>query len=166
MLKAESFWARANEESFASQDLFHEIEKTFATGRGLFREHSDTPYNTPLLILLPLSPSPSLSLSLSLSSLHLFSLARGGFEVEQKPRFTAPKIKELKVLDGKTAQNICNIRNFLPLLTNRTCCLVLTVSNEIESLPSNFNPETSTFKLLTLKPLLYNFNPETTAFKL
>ena len=113
MLKAESFWTRANEESFASHDLFHEIEKTFATGRGPFTEHSDTPYNTPLLILLPFPLLP-LSFSFALSSLHLFSLARGGLEVEQKARFTAPKIKELKVLDGKTAQNICKIRNFLP----------------------------------------------------
>ena len=33
--------------------------------------------------------------------------ARGGLEVEQKARFNAPKIKQLKVLDAKSAQNIC-----------------------------------------------------------
>jgi hypothetical protein len=89
MLKAESFWARANEESFASQDLFHEIEKTFATGR-----------------------------------------ARGGLEVEQKPRFTAPKIKELKVLDGKTAQNISLLLGALRMPHVEVRNLVLSVDDE------------------------------------
>ena len=43
--------------------------------------------------------NPSLSLN----------TARGGLEVEQKTRFNAPKIKQLKVLDAKSAQNICKI---------------------------------------------------------
>ena len=36
MLKPDSFWVRANEEAFASQDLFQDIEKAFATGRGIY----------------------------------------------------------------------------------------------------------------------------------
>ena len=33
-MKTDSFWARANEDAFASHDLFQDIEKAFATGRG------------------------------------------------------------------------------------------------------------------------------------
>ncbi len=33
-LQPNSFWVNANDESFASQDLFGDLEKTFATGRG------------------------------------------------------------------------------------------------------------------------------------
>ena len=161
MLKPDSFWARVNEESFASQDLFQDIEKTFATGRGqwwepslvciinnvwtiyilyvqdwdlyfslllthqisLFLISSHTLFMLSLSLSLFLSHThthtPSLSLSLSLSLFLYLSIsrslslslshppARGGLEVEERPRFTAPKIKELKVIDGKTAQNIC-----------------------------------------------------------
>lgn len=33
-LNQNSFWVTANEEAFASTDLFGDLEKTFGTGRG------------------------------------------------------------------------------------------------------------------------------------
>ncbi len=42
-----SFWHQANDDSLASQDLFSDLEKTFATGRGksflLFHISSSSP---------------------------------------------------------------------------------------------------------------------------
>ena len=62
-MKSDSFWARANEEAFASHDFFQDIEKTFATGRGKIHTFSFT-----FLIILFLT-----SLSLSSSSSHPLS---------------------------------------------------------------------------------------------
>jgi hypothetical protein len=89
LLKPDSFWARANEEAFASHDLFQDIEKTFATGR-----------------------------------------ARGGLEVEQKARFNAPKVKALKVLDAKAAQNISILLGTLRMPHRDVRNLVLSVDDE------------------------------------
>ena len=64
-LSEDSFWTKANEESFESIEFFQDIEKTFGTGR-----------------------------------------ARN-MDLESAPKLKMPKIKELKVLDAKSAQNIC-----------------------------------------------------------
>ena len=75
-LTSESFWVKANEETFESLEFFQDLEKTFSTGR-----------------------------------------ARN-VEFDSGPRLKLPKIKELKVLDAKSAQNICEWE-----LTNTFCIL-------------------------------------------
>ncbi len=52
-----SFWQQANEDAFASQDLFLDLEKTFATGRGkLLVSLSFPPFLPSLVPSLILSP--------------------------------------------------------------------------------------------------------------
>ena len=64
-LKSDSFWAKANEESLASQDFFQDIERTFATGRGeCFSLLLPLFLPPPPSMLSFLIPSPSLSPSL------------------------------------------------------------------------------------------------------
>ena len=81
----------ANEDAYASTELFGDLEKTFGTGRGRFKVQTCSTCALCCVLILYVC---------------LFT-ARGMDMEAAKPKFMMTKVKELKVLDAKAAQNIC-----------------------------------------------------------